>query len=267
MPLRSSLSSRLVSSPGSPDTRRLNSAAQRSALCSAAPRSPWSSWVRIRPRQAASCSGSSSSSCRQMASDATGSGRRCSADSNSARACSCRRRRSAASQASRAGSVPFSSSSSTPSSGGRIPPPGPPAPAAPPTWIRAGALACAMTWLTLAFSSRSASTAVSAGRSASEWRSTLITGAPTGARASSRRWISCRSDARACSSERRLHSISASFERSTGRRPDIARIASRPRVLRPGGSTFSLSSVSACIGPTSCSRSSDGSDFGRPGRV
>ena len=72
-----------------------------------------------------------------------------------------------------------------------------------------------------------------------------------GASASSSRWISWRSDARACSSGRRLHSSSASRPRRAGRGDDRAITASSARVLRPAGSTFSLVSVQASIWPIS----------------
>ena len=77
---------------------------------------------------------------------------------------------------------------------------------------------------------------------------------PAGASTSSRRWISWRSEARACSSGRRLQSSSARRERSTGRGDESTTMASSARVLRPGGSTLSLLIVQASICPISRSR-------------
>ena len=238
----SSDSSRRVSGPGSAPCRAAKAAWQRSAVCSASPVSPCWSCARIVARQARSCSVSSRSNWRAAARVPAGSRWRSSICSNSPIACSRSRFRSPCSQASSAGSVPFSSSSSTPSIGGRV-----------------------SAWWALALRIRSASTEVSAGFSARVCRSTVITSTPSGDSASSSRCISWRSEARACSSERRLHSSSARRSRSTGRRPDSARMASRPRVLRPSGSTLSFASVSACIRPMRFSRSSTASGLGKPG--
>ena len=85
---------------------------------------------------------------------------------------------------------------------------------------------------------------------ASRWsRLTARTCGPIGDIASVRRWISWRSEARACSSGRRLQSSSASLPRSTGRGALSARTASNARVFRPVGSTFSLVRVQASIWP------------------
>ena len=65
-------------------------------------------------------------------------------------------------------------------------------------------------------------------------RVTVRISVPTGDNASSSRWISCRSDARACSSGRRLHSSSASRPRSAGARRRQRQHGQQRAGLAPG---------------------------------
>ena len=196
------------------------------------PRSPRAACARISARQAPSCARSICS--RRCAAGIAASGSTCSRSSASAtvRARSRSRSRSVVSQASKVGSMPSRSSSRSPSSSDSD----------------AG-------WSVVARMTSSTSTQTTPGP-----QRQVVAGHRAGSRCrpgrahSSRRWISWRSEARACSSGRRLHSSSASRPRSAGRGDDSAITASSARVLRPAGSTFSLVSVQASIWPISRSR-------------
>ena len=192
------------------------------------PRSPRAAWARISARQAPSCARSICSS--RWAAGIAASGSTCSRSSASAtvRARSRSRSRSVVSQASKVGSMPSRSSSRSPSSSDS----------------EAG-------WSVVARITSSTSTHTAPGRSDRWSRVTTRISVPAGASDSSRRWISWRNEARACSSGRRLHSSSASRPRNAGRGDDSAITASSARVLRPAGSTFSLVSVQASIWPIS----------------
>ena len=196
------------------------------------PRSPRAACARISARQAPSCARSICN--RRCAAGIADSGSFDSRSSASAtlRARSRRRSRSVVSQASKVGSMPSRSSSRSPSSNDS----------------EAG-------WSVVARITSSTSTQAAPGRSDRWSRVTCMISPPAGDSVSSRRWISCRSDARACSSGRRLHSSSASRPRKAGRGADSATTASRARVLRPAGRTFSLVIVQASIWPIKRRRS------------
>ena len=193
------------------------------------PRSPRAACARISARQAPSCARSIVS--RRCTAEIVVSGSSCSRSNCSARLRprSRRRSRSVVSQVSNAGSAPSRSSSRSPSS----------------SHSEAGC------WTVARMTS---STSIHAAPGASErWsRVTARTSsAPAGASTSSRRWISCRSEARACSSGRRLQSSSARRPRNAGRGPESATTASSARVLRPVGSTLWEPTVQASIWPIS----------------
>ena len=97
-----------------------------------------------------------------------------------------------------------------------------------PPAVRRPAATATPGWLVVARSTSSTSTQTCPGRSARWSRLTTRICVPPGASASSSRWISWRSEARACSSGRRLQSSSASRPRSTGRGADSARTPAAP---------------------------------------
>ena len=192
----------------------------------AMPRSPRSACARISARHAPSCARSICSSLWAAGMAASGSFCSRSRASATLRARSRKRSRSAASHMSNAGSTPSRSSSKSPSSSDS----------------EAG-------WPVVARITSSTSTQTTPGRNARWSRVTCKISVLAGSRTSSRRWISCRNDARACSSGRRLHSSSASRPRNEARGEYMATAASKALVLRPDGKTFSLVTVQASIWP------------------
>ena len=217
-----------VSGDGLAPVRSASKARHRSYVWVASPRSPRLACASIVARHAPSCVLSNCSSICATAITPSGLVCRASIASPTPRARSRRRSRSIASHASSAGSIPSRSSSSSRSSS-----------------LRADGSS--------GVARMTSSTSIQAipGRSARLSRVTDRMSRPAVDRPSSNRWISCRSDARACSSGRLLQSRSAKRERRTGRGDASATIARSPRVFRPVGRTFSLVSVQASIWPIS----------------